>query len=102
MSKRGQSGIHGRLDVLFTSFLMNSDYFGWLGRIDGTDLVRSLDALAADDQVILAAELSADFFDGGAHLAHVVFFSEIDKRLVFERALMQAELQTRRGFHGCH
>jgi hypothetical protein len=102
MGKRAESGIHGGLDVLLARFLVNADHLRGFGGIDGTDLVGGLEALAADDQVVLAAELSADFLDGGAHLAHVVFFAEIDKRLILERTFVQADLQTRRGFHGCH
>src|ERR1700686_4040786 len=72
------------------------------GGFGGTNLVGGLDALAADDQVVFAAELSAHFFDGGTHFADVIFFGEIDKGLVCECTLMKADLQTRRGFHGCH
>ena len=97
-----RSGIDGGLNVLLAGFLMDADHFGGFGRIDGTDLVRGLDAFAANDQVILAAQLPAHFFERGAHLAHILFLAEIDKRFVLERTFMQADLQTRRGFHGCH
>ena len=97
-----QRGLYGGFDVLLAGLLVDADHFRRLGGIDGTDLVGGLDALAADDQVVLAAQLSAHFFDGGAHLAHVVFFGEIDERLILERAFVQADLQTRRGFHGGH
>ena len=68
-----QRGGHGRLDVFFAGLLMDSDNLRRLRGIQGLDLVGGLDALAADDEVILAAELSADSLDGGAHLAGVVF-----------------------------
>jgi hypothetical protein len=67
---------------------MDSNYLRRLRGIQGLDFVGGLDALAADDQVILAPELAADSLDGGAHLAGVVFFREIEKRLVDEGALV--------------
>jgi len=88
--------------VLLARFLVNANHFRGFGGIDGTDLVGGLAALAADDQIVLAAQLATHFFDGGAHLAHVLFFGEIDERLILERTFVQADLQTRRGFHGCH
>ena len=95
-------GLYGGFDLIFARFLVNANYFRRLGGIDGTNLVRGLDALAADDQVVFAAELSAHFFDGGAHFAHVLFFGEIDKRLVFERTFVKTNLQAGWGFHGGH
>jgi hypothetical protein len=80
--------LHCGFDVLFAGLLMDADD---LRRREGfSDLILSagLDALAADDEVILAAELSAHAFDGGAHLAGVVFVAKIVKRFVDERALM--------------
>jgi hypothetical protein len=74
--------------VLFAGLLMDSNYLRRLRGIQGLDFVGRLDALAADDEVILAAELSADSFDGGAHLARVVFFREIEKWFIDEWALM--------------
>src|SRR5580658_3172887 len=102
VTKSLRSGLYRRLDVFLASPLVNSDDLRRLGGIDGTNLVGGLDAFAADNQVILAAELATHFFDRGAHLAHVLFFAEIDKRLILERTLMKAKLQTRWGFHSCH
>ena len=45
-------------------------------------------AMAADDVVILAAELAAHSFNGGAHLAGGVFVAEIVEGFVHEGALM--------------
>ena len=61
--------LHGRLDVLLAGLLVNADQLRGLGGIDGLDLVAGPGPLAADDQVVLAAQLAAHFFDGGAHLA---------------------------------
>ena len=47
------------LYVLFPRFLMNANDLRRARGVQGLDLVCSLDALAADDEVILAAELSA-------------------------------------------
>ena len=52
-----------------------------LRRVQRLDLVGGLDALAADDEVVLAAQLAADFRDGGAHAARVFFVAEIEKGL---------------------
>jgi hypothetical protein len=75
-----QRGGHCRFHVLFARLLMDSDYLRRLRRVQRFDLVRGLDALAADDEVILAAKLSANTFDGGAHFAGVVFVAEIVER----------------------
>ena len=92
VGERLRRGLHGGLDVLIAGFLVNADHFRRLGGIDGTNLVGGLDALAADDQVVLAAQLATHFLDGGAHLAHVLFFGEIDECFIFERAFVQGEL----------
>src|SRR5260370_3658970 len=81
---------------------MDSDNLRGLRRIQRFDLSRSLNALAANDQVILAAELSADAFDGGAHLARALFLAEIVKRLVDEGALMGGCARPDGEFQGGH
>ena len=96
------SCLHGGLHVLFAGSLVNADHFRRLGGIEGANLFRGLGALAADDQVVLATKLATHFFECGVHLAHVLFFAEIDERLILKRALVKADLQTGRGFHGCH
>jgi len=96
------SGLHRGLNLLLAGFLVNSDHLQRLGGIDGTNLVGGLHAFAADNQVILAAQLATHFLNSGAHLPHILFFAEIDKRLILERALMQANLQVWRSFHSCH
>ena len=102
MCKRAESCIYRGIDVLLASFLVNTDNFRGLRWINRTDLARRLAALAANDQIILATQLSAHFLDGRAHLAHVLFFAEIDKRLILECTLMQADVHRRCSFHGCH
>ena len=74
--------------MVFAGFLVQADNLRRLGGINGLDLVRGLDALAADDEVILASELGAHFLNGGAHLAGVFFLAEINQRLVHEQAFM--------------
>ena len=83
-----QGGGHGGFHVLFPRLLVDADDLGRARGIQRLDLVGGLDALAADDEVILAAELSADAFDGGAHFPRVVFVAEVVERLVDEGALM--------------
>src|SRR5438067_13420375 len=63
---------------------MQADNFGWPRRIDALDLRRSLEASAANDQVVLATELAADLFDRVAHAARVFRAREIGQRLVLK------------------
>jgi len=84
--------------VLFARLLVNSDDLRRPRGVQGLDLVGSFDALAADDEVILAAELAANSFDSGAHLARVVFVAEIVKGLVDKRALMGGRARPDGGF----
>jgi len=49
-----------------------------------------------------ATKLAAHFFDRGAHVTHIFFLRKIHKRLILKRAFVQADLQTRLGFQGCH
>ncbi len=74
--------------MLFARLLMDADNLRRLRRIQGFDLVGGLDALASDDEVVLAAELATDSLDGGAHLAGVVFMAEVVEGLVDEGALV--------------
>jgi hypothetical protein len=63
-----------------------------LRRIDGFDLLPGLDPLAAEDEVILAAQLAAHLVDRCPHLARVFFAAEINRRFVDKWAFMQADL----------
>src|ERR1700676_1162130 len=81
---------------------MDSDDLRGARGIQRIDLVVSLDALAADDECILAAEVSADAFDGSAHLAGVFFLAEIVKGLVDEWSLVGRCARPDGGFEGCH
>src|SRR5579862_1132529 len=80
--------VHGGLNMLSAGFLVDSNDLRGARRIQRLDLVGSLDPLPADDQVILAAKLSAHSFDGSAHLARILFVAKIKKWLIDERALM--------------
>jgi hypothetical protein len=46
--------------------------------------------LTADDEVVFASELSANFGDGSAHAARIFFFCEIEKGLGNKWSGMQA------------
>ena len=81
----GERGLHRGLDVLDAGLLMNADDLGRIRRIDRDDLVRGADVLAADDQVVFAAQLGADFCDCFAHAANVLRLAIIGDRLVDER-----------------
>jgi hypothetical protein len=88
--------------VLFAGLLVNADDLRRPRRIQRLDLVSRLNTLAADDEVILAAELSANALDGGAHLAGVFFLVEIVEGLVDEWSLMRGSARPDGGFEGCH
>ena len=75
--------------MLTARFLVNADYLGRLGGIKGFDLVGGADALAADDQVVLMTQLAADFGDGRAHAARVLFVAEVKKRFADKWSGMQ-------------
>ena len=100
--KGTQSGLHGRFHVFFACFLVNADNFRRLRRIQRFDLVLRLNALAADDEIILAAQLAANLVDGSTHFAGIFFLAEIGERLIREWALMKANLWSCGGFNGCH
>jgi hypothetical protein len=100
--ERLQSRVHRGLDVLLAGFLVGADNLRRLGGIDGLDLLGGLDVFAADDQIELATQLAAHFFDSRTHLARIVFAAEVNRGLVAERTFVQADLQARRSFHGCH
>ncbi len=93
-----ERGLHGGLDVFFAGLLVGADDLRRLRRVQRLDLVGGLDALAADDEVILASELPADFGDGGAHAASILFVAEIVKRLGDEWSLMQGRARPDGGF----
>ena len=98
----GERGLHGRFYVIFVRLLMDADNLRRLRRVQRLDFVRSPDPLAADDQVVLAAQLAAHLGNGGAHLARVIFVAKIEKRLRNERALMQTGTRPNGGFERCH
>ena len=97
-----ERGVHGGLDVIFAGLLMHAHHFGRLGWIDGLILSEVLMRLPPMIRSYSRPSLAAHFFDRGAHLAHVLFFGEIDERFILERTFVQADLHARRGFHGCH
>ena len=82
--------------------LMQADDLRGLRGIDGLDLLAGLHVFAADDEVIFAPELAAHFLNRSAHLAGILFVTEIDGRLVLKAPFMQANLETRGSFDGCH
>jgi hypothetical protein len=69
-----------------------------LRRVQRLDLFSSPDALAADDEVILASELAADFGDGGAHATGILFVAEIVEGLGDKWSLMDGRARPDGGF----
>ena len=86
--ERRERSLHGRLHVLDTGFLMHADDFGWPRGVEGPDFLGCAAALAADHQIVLAAQLAADFLDRRAHgvRVRVTFGAEIDNWFVGKRA----------------
>ncbi len=72
----------GATRKLFCCFVEASDYLCAIGRIDTVEQVAGLDAFAADDEWILASELTLNFRDCLAHRRGVLFFSEIGEWFV--------------------
>src|SRR5581483_9245644 len=100
--KRLERRVHRGLHMLFAGLLMQANQLRRLCRINGLNLVLRLDALSADDQVVLTAELAADFLDGSAHLARIFFLREIHHRFVDERPFVELNSRAAGGFNGCH
>jgi hypothetical protein len=71
-------------------------------RVQRLDLVGSLDVLAADVEVVLLTQLAADFADGGAHAAGVIFVAKIKEGLGNKRSLVRAGARPDGGFERCH
>ena len=73
-----------------------------LRRVQGLDLVGGFDALAANDEVVFASKLGANFSDRGAHAARVLFIAKIKKWLSNKWTGMQACARPDGGFERCH
>ena len=97
-----ERGVHRGLNVFLPCFLVESDNLRGFRRIQRPDLIRGLDALSTNDQVIFAPQLGAHFLNRSAHLAGIFWVAEINQRLVRERPFMQADLRASGGFNRCH
>ena len=64
-------------------------------RIERLDFAVGLEPVAADDQVVLAAELAGDMVQRRLHRACVLRVLEVDKRLIYKAALGKARLNLR-------
>ena len=80
----GEGGVHGGLGVGGVGCLVEADELGGVGGIDAADFGVGLEALAADDEVILVSELGADVREGVSHLLLRGGLSEVLKRVVAE------------------
>src|SRR5512140_451065 len=84
---------------------MDPDHLARLRRVGGTDLRGRLQQLAADDQVILAAQFRLHLGQRFFHRAAVLVLAEIGERLVAERPLREgADVASTDagGFYGGH
>ena len=60
---RGRRSVFdGAIGQFRRGFLVNTDDFRWIRRVDGLQLVNSADALTGENQVVFAAELPATLF----------------------------------------
>src|ERR1035437_8388705 len=82
--------------------LMNADDLRWARGVHGMDFVLGFDALAGDDQVIFAAQLTGDQLQCGLHLARIFRRLEIGKGLIGKPALRRARLNRGSDFWGSH
>ena len=70
--------------MLVVGALVDANDFRGVGRIDGEDFGGGAVALAADDQVVFAAEQGLDIGQGSFHEAPGVELVEVEERLVDE------------------
>jgi len=80
-------GLHCLLCVLCAGLLMNANHLSGARGIYGADLAFGFDALTADGQVILAAQLDSDRGQRGLHLARVFRCLEVGKWFIHKPAL---------------
>jgi len=71
---------------------MNANHLSGARGIYGADLAFGFDALTADGQVILAAQLDSDRGQRGLHLARVFRCLEVGKWFIHKPALGRARL----------
>src|ERR1017187_3068329 len=83
--KSRQRRLHGWFHVFQASLLVDADHFRRIRRVDGNNLVGGADRFAANHQIVLAAQLRADLFNGLAHAADVLRLAIIGDRLVHKR-----------------
>src|SRR5438067_12115959 len=67
---------------VFRSLVKSSDDLRAVRRINAVEFAAGLDAFAANDEWVFAAQLALHFVERGAHRRRVFFFSEIGKWFV--------------------
>src|SRR4051812_47624046 len=80
--ERGGRGLDGFVGQFFGGFVKRADHLGAIRGIDAVERVTRIDALAAYDERILAAEFALYLVERGAHRLGVFFFGEISKWFV--------------------
>ena len=85
-----ERGVHGELGVLGTGLLVKADELIGMGRIQRTDLALGPQALAADDEVVLAAKFSRNLVERGMHLASDFGGFEVVEGFIDELPLREA------------
>lgn len=83
---------HRLLSLLGACLLMKADNLGRARRIDGADLAFGFDSFAADDEVMLAAQLVRDRVQRSLHGMCYFRRFEVGKGFVRKPALRRARL----------
>ena len=83
---------HGDLHLRRAGLLMHADHLRRPRRIDGANLVRGLQPLAADDQAVLGAQVRGHMIERVAHGARILGVVEIGKGLIRKHAPRRARL----------
>ena len=80
----GEGGVHCGLSVGGVGGLMEADELRGPGGVGAADLGRGLEAFAADDEVVLAAEIAFDEAQGILHFELDGGVGEVEERLIAE------------------
>ena len=83
-------------------FLMDADDLGRARRIDGANLLGGLEALAADDEAVFAAEVRGHLVERRAHGARILRIVEVGEGLIGKHALRRARLDRGRNTSDSH
>jgi hypothetical protein len=81
---------------------MNAHYLRRTRRVDGTNSLGGFEALAANDERILATEMRRHLIEGMTHGAHIFRIVKVDERIVRKSALGRTQLDSGRNTGNSH